>query len=119
MFKGNLTATPELKPLTFGDRQVSMARFTLAVDRIFKKANGDKDKETTFIPCEIWDTGAETLVNHCVKGDALLIEGTLKIEKWEKDGQKHSQAKIRVSNFDRLTHKKYDNKDNFHNTPSF
>jgi len=101
---GNLTADPEVKVVNSG-KQTTVANFTLAVSRVYTKANGERDKDTTFVSCEAWDTGAETIGQYCKKGDPLLVEGSLKMEQWEKDGQKHSRLKVRVSNFHLLWRK--------------
>lgn len=100
--KGNLTRDPEVKVLDLNGKKVSVANFTVAVSRFFKKANGERDKDTTFIACEAWDSGAENLGKYFVKGDPILIEGSIKVDNWEKDGQKMSRMKVRVNNFDRL-----------------
>ena len=100
--RGNLARNPEIKVLDINGKKVTVANFVLATTRFFKKANGERDKDTTFVPCEAWDTGAETIGKYVVKGDPILIEGSLKTENWEKDGQKMSRIKVRVSNFDRL-----------------
>jgi single-strand DNA-binding protein len=101
--KGNVTRDPEVKILDINNKKVTVCNFTLAVSRFFKKANGERDKDTTFVACETWDSGAETLGKYVVKGDPILIEGSLKVENWEdKDGKKMSRTKVRVTNFDRL-----------------
>ena len=97
--KGNLTRDPELKYITSG---AAVVNFTVAVSRHFKRANGEKDKETTFIPCEAWEHHAENISKLVGKGDPILIEGSLKNDTWEKDGEKRSSFKVRVFNFDRL-----------------
>lgn len=93
---GNLTRDPEIKSI---GEKTQVANFTLAVSRNFKKQNGEWGKETIFVPCEAWDSGAETLAQQYKKGDQLLVEGALKVDEWEKDGQKHSRMKVRVTNF--------------------
>lgn len=102
--KGNLVRDPEVKEVTgYEGKTTHVANFTVAVSRYFKRANGEKDKDTTFIPCEAWDTGAETLGKYCHKGDPILVKGSIKMESWEnKDGDKRSRLKVRVSTFDRL-----------------
>lgn len=102
VLKGNLTRDPEVRQVGSGDRQTSVANFTLAVNRHFKRADGSKDKETTYVECELWDTAAEHLAEYCSKGDPLLINGALKLDTWETDGNKRSKLKVRVNNFDRL-----------------
>ena len=104
ILKGNLTHDPEVKEIKYGDnKSTHVANFSIAVSRFFKRANGDKDKDTTFIPCEAWDTGAETIGKYLHKGDPVLIQGTLKMETWEtQEGAKRSRLKVRVATFDKL-----------------
>lgn len=99
IIKGNLTADPDIRVI---NEKTTVANFTVAVSRYFKKRDGTKDKETVFIPCEAWDTGAEQIGKYFVKGDGVLIEGSMKMDQWEKDGAKHSRMKIRVGNFEKL-----------------
>lgn len=102
ILRGNLTRDPELRTVKTGDKTISVVNFTLAVSRYFKKNNGDKDQDTTFIACEAWDTGAETIAKYLYKGSPLLIEGSLKNESWEQDGQKRSRMKVRILQFEML-----------------
>jgi len=100
--KGNLVKDPELKELKSGEKISSVVNFSVAVSRFYKKANGETDKSTEFIDCEAWDTGANLVAKLLKKGDPVLIEGSLKTDKWEKDGVKHSRVRVRVINFDKL-----------------
>lgn len=102
VLKGNLVRDPESREVEVSGRKTKVVNFTVAVSRFFKKANGERDKDTVFIPCEAWDTGAERIAQILKKGDPVLVEGSLKTESWEKDGQKHSRMKVRVSTFDKL-----------------
>lgn len=100
---GNFTRDPEIKILNINGKSVTVCNGTLAVSRKYKKANGETEQDTTFIPVEFWDTGAETIGKYCCKGSPLAIEGTLKTESWEdKEGKKISRLKVRVNNFDLL-----------------
>ena len=96
---GNLTRDPELKAIASG---TSVLNFGLAVSRYFKKADGSKAQDTVFIDCEAWDTGAELMHRLLKKGDGVIIEGSLKMDQWEKDGQKHTRLKVRVNNFTKV-----------------
>lgn len=42
----------------------------------------------------LWDKTAEVAARYCTKGSLVGIEGRLTYETWEKDGQKHTTAKI-------------------------
>lgn len=103
ILKGNLARDPELRVVGNGDKQTSVVNFTVATSREYTKNNGEKDKITSFINCEAWDTGAEVIGESFKKGDLVLIEGSLRNDSWEKDGVKHSTLKVRVNNFSKIT----------------
>lgn len=102
ILKGNLAAEPDAKEVSANGRDTTVVRFNLAVQRYFKRSDGTRDKDVTFIPCEAWDSGAETIKKILHKGDPVLINGALKVDQWEKDGQKFSRLKVRVQNFEKL-----------------
>lgn len=103
VLKGNLTKDPDVREVsTAGGKKTKVANFTLAISRFFKKKDGERDKDTSFILCEAWDTGAEIIEKLLKKGDPVLLNGSLKTETWEKDGVKQYRTKVRVSNFDKL-----------------
>jgi single-strand DNA-binding protein len=102
VLKGNLARDPELRTVGSGDKQTSVVNFTVATSREFTKADGEKDKITSFIQCEAWDSGAETIAETLKKGDLVFVEGSLRNDSWEKDGVKHSTLKVRVNNFAKI-----------------
>lgn len=61
-------------------------KFTLAVNRKFKDANGEKQAD--FISCVAWGHQAEFLNNYCSKGNQISIEGRIQTGSYEKDGTK-------------------------------
>jgi single-strand DNA-binding protein len=103
ILRGNLARDPELRIVNTGGKQTSVVNFTVAVSREYTKASGEKDKVTSFINCEAWDTGAEIIGSSFKKGDLVLVEGSLRNDTWEKDGVKHSSLKVRVNNFSKIT----------------
>jgi single-strand DNA-binding protein len=103
LLKGNLARDPELRTVNTGGKQTSVVNFTIAVSREYTKASGDKDKITSFINCEAWDSGAETIAESLKKGDLVMVEGSLRNDSWEKDGVKHNSLKVRVNNFSKIT----------------
>ena len=103
LLKGNLARDPEVRVVNTSGKQTSVVNFTVATSREYTKANGEKDKVTSFINCEAWDTGAEVIGSSFKKGDLVLIEGSLRNDSWEKDGVKHSTLKVRVNNFSKIT----------------
>lgn len=103
IIRGNLTRDPEARNITTGNKQTTVVNFTVATSREYTKANGERDKVTTFVPCEAWDTGAEIISESFKKGDLVMVEGSLRNDSWEKDGVKHSTLKLRVNNFSKIT----------------
>ncbi|NLL51280.1 MAG: single-stranded DNA-binding protein [Peptococcaceae bacterium] len=81
---GRLTRDPELRYTTNG---IAVATFTLAVNRNFKNAQGER--ETDFIPCVVFRQLAELCANYLSKGKLAALEGRLQIRSYEaQDGQR-------------------------------
>lgn len=84
MLIGRLTAKPELR---YTGSQVPFARFTLAVNRTFSSANGQR--ETDFISIIIWRKQAENVCNYLDKGSLVSVEGRIQTGSYDdKDGNK-------------------------------
>ena len=97
---GNLTRDPEVRVVQVSGRNTSVASFTIAVNRNFKKNNGEWGESTDFVACEAWDSGAEQLGERASKGDLVLVDDArLKTDTWETDGKKHSRLVVRVQHF--------------------
>lgn len=47
-----------------------------------------------FIDVTVWGKSAENSSQYLKKGSAALVEGRLKLDSWEKDGQKRSKLKV-------------------------
>ena len=103
ILRGNLARDPEVRKVNTGGKETVVVNFTVATSREYTKSNGDRDKVTSFINCEAWDTGAEIISESFNKGDLVMVEGSLRNDSWEKDGVKHNSFKVRVNNFSKLT----------------
>ncbi|MCG3124075.1 MAG: Single-stranded DNA-binding protein [Phycisphaerales bacterium] len=93
---GNLTRDPELRH-TSGNQAV--ANIGLAVNRRWRSPDGEQREETTFVDCEAWGKTAEVMCQYLAKGRPVFIEGRLKLDQWEKEGQKFSKLRVVVENF--------------------
>jgi single-strand DNA-binding protein len=92
---GRITHDLELKTTQSG---IACLNFSIAVDRRFKNAAGEK--ETDFIRCTAWRKTAEIIAEHFKKGHRIAITGSLQVETWEKDGQKQSMTKVLAESVD-------------------
>ena len=88
---GNLTRDPELRYIQSG---TAVTEVGLAVNDRRKTASGEWVEETTFVDITVWGRQAETVCEYLTKGSSALFEGRLKLDSWEKDGQKHSKLKV-------------------------
>ena len=87
---GNLTRDPELRYIPSG---TAVTDIGLAVnDRV--KRNDQWVDEATFVDITLWGRTAEVASEYLSKGSPVLIEGRLKLDTWEKDGQKRSKLKV-------------------------
>lgn len=82
---GRLTRDPEIR-YTQGENSMAVARFTLAVDRRFKR---DNQPTTDFISCICFRKTAEFVEKYCKKGTKLVVEGSWQTGNYtNKDGDK-------------------------------
>jgi single-strand DNA-binding protein len=87
---GNLTRDPELRYIPSG---TAVSEVGLAVNDRVKRGDQWVD-EATFVDVTLWGRTAEIANEYLSKGSPVLIEGRLKLDRWEKDGQKHSKLRV-------------------------
>jgi single-strand DNA-binding protein len=87
---GNLTRDPELRYIPSG---TAVSEIGLAVNDRVKKGDQWVD-EATFVDVTLWGRTAEIANEYLSKGSQVLIEGRLKLDRWEKEGQKHSKLRV-------------------------
>ena len=89
---GNLTRDPEFKQLTSGQ---SVCRLGLASNRTFKnRQTGATTQEVCFVDVDVWGAQGENCQKYLQKGRSVLVEGRLKLDTWEQEGQKRSRHSI-------------------------
>jgi single-strand DNA-binding protein len=97
MLIGRLTRDPETRNVSSGNAVVS---FGLATNRTYmNKSSGEKVEETTFVDIEAWGRTGETIARYMQKGRQIYVEGRLKFDTWEKDGQRRSKLSVVCDTF--------------------
>ena len=92
---GRLTKDVELK---YTPANQAVAQFTLAVNRTFKNANGER--ESDFINCVIWRKSAENFANFVKKGALVGITGRIQTRNYENaQGQRVYITEVVAENF--------------------
>ena len=92
MLIGNAGKDAELRYLANGTAQ---AKFSLAVNRNFKGADGEWKEETEWFNVVIWAALAERISQNVTKGKQIYVEGRLSTRTWDDDqGVKHYMTEV-------------------------
>ena len=85
---GRLTRDPEVR-YSSGERSIAIARYTLAVDRGFKRGGDSNEQTADFIPCIAFDKAGEFAEKYFRQGMRVLISGRIQTGSYtNKEGQK-------------------------------
>lgn len=110
---GRLTRDPDLRTTGSG---ISVATFTLAVDRQYTNSQGERGAD--FISCVIWRKAAENFANFTSKGSLVGIQGRLQTRTYDdKDGKRVYVTEVVVDNFSFLESRR--DRENRQNNPGF
>ncbi|MCL2879734.1 MAG: single-stranded DNA-binding protein [Treponema sp.] len=91
---GRLTRDAELKQTANGQ---AVCKFSIAVNR--RRKNGDQwEDEANFFDIVVWGRQGESLNQYLLKGKMVAIDGELRQDRWQQDGQNRSKVEI-VANF--------------------
>ena len=88
---GRLTRDPEVKTT---QNQISVCSFSLAVDRRFKDANGERQAD--FINCVAWRQQADLLGRYFQKGSRIGIVGNIQTRSYEVEGNRRYATEVVV-----------------------
>jgi len=86
---GNLTRDPEVRYTPSGK---AVGDLRLAITSRFKN-----NEDVCYVDVTVWDRQAETCGEYLRKGSPVMVEGRLKFDEWERDGQKRSKLSVVAS----------------------
>lgn len=98
---GRLTRDAEVSYTPGG---TAIAKFSIAVNRRVKNGDGWAD-EANYFDVQVFGKTAENLKPFLLKGKQVGVDGYLKQDRWEKDGQKFSKVTINANDIQLLTPK--------------
>ncbi|OIO60091.1 MAG: single-stranded DNA-binding protein [Verrucomicrobia bacterium CG_4_10_14_3_um_filter_43_23] len=96
MLMGNLTRDPELRVTPNG---TSVCKFGLAISRKYKAQDGSQKEEVTFVDVDAFGKQAEVVSKYFTKGKPIFVEGRLRFDQWENNGEKRSKLSIVLESF--------------------
>jgi single-strand DNA-binding protein len=95
---GRLTRDAELKYTATGQ---AVCKFSIAVNR--RRKNGEQwVEEASFFDIVLWGRQGETLNQYLTKGRSVGVDGELRQDRWEQDGQNRSKVEIIANNLQLL-----------------
>jgi len=99
---GNLGKDPEVRFLENGN---AVCKFSIGINEKYTTKAGEKKEHTEWVNIEAWGKLAELAGQYLVKGSKCFVEGKIKTDKYEKDGQTRYSTKIVASSIQFLSPK--------------
>jgi len=94
---GNITRDPELRQTTGG---TGVCSFSVATNRTYNDAQGQKQTQTEFHNVVAWGKQGETIAQYMKKGSMIYVEGRLQTRQWQdKQGAKHYRTEVIMEGF--------------------
>jgi single-strand DNA-binding protein len=91
---GRLTRDAEYKVLPSGQ---AVCNFSVAVNR--RRKNGDAwEDEANYFDIVLWGKQADSLNRYLVKGKQIGVDGELRQDRWQQEGQNRSKVVISANN---------------------
>jgi single-strand DNA-binding protein len=91
---GRLTRDAEYKVLPSGQ---AVCNFSIAVNR--RRKNGDNwEDEANYFDIVLWGKQADSLNRYLVKGKQIGVDGELRQDRWQQEGQNRSKVVISAIN---------------------
>jgi len=93
LLMGNLTRDPEVKYTPKGN---AVGDLSIAINDSYKAQDGTIKETVTYVDIEVWGRTAENCKQYLSKGRPVFVEGQLRLDQWEQEGQKRSKLKVRA-----------------------
>jgi single-strand DNA-binding protein len=113
---GNLGLDPETRYTPEG-KQVT--RFRMAVNRVFKNREGESIEDTQWFNIEAWSGLAKVIEEYLQSGDRVYIEGRLRTDIYQKNGETKYFTKVVVNELIMLGGGKRGGEDSEEDEPPF
>jgi single-strand DNA-binding protein len=106
MIIGNLGRDPEMRYTPSGQ---AVTQFTVAVNRNYKDAQGERQEETEWFRVVAWGQQAEFSAEYLRKGAKVYVEGRIQTRQWEgQDGQKRYTTELVANTIQTLERRQRD-----------
>lgn len=93
---GHIGKDPEVRHLDSG---VAVASFSLATNESYTDKSGNKVTNTEWHNVSVFGKLADVIEKWCKQGQLIYVEGKLKTDSYEKNGEKRYSTKVICSEF--------------------
>lgn len=101
---GRLTADPKGSTTANGK---TVANFSLAIDRYYKDANGETQKDADFFQIACYNSLAKFVLDYIHKGDKIFVSGFMKQSKWtDTNGNKRERVGVIAQSIETMSSKR-------------
>jgi single-strand DNA-binding protein len=87
---GRVTSAAELK---FHSPELAICTFSIAVNRSVKR-QGEWEDAASFFDVTVFGRRAETVSKYLLKGKQVAVDGELRQDRWDKDGERRSKVHV-------------------------
>lgn len=95
--QGNVTRDPVVTLLPTGTKK---ANFSIAVnEKPYTNKNGEEIRPVHYFDVESFGSGADAVADKIKKGTSVTVQGMLRQDRWEKDGEKRQKVYVRCTEF--------------------
>ncbi len=92
MIIGNVGNEPEMRFIASGK---PVTTFSVATNRVYSSADGERKEETEWFNIVVWNKLAELCNQFLGKGRLVYVEGRMRTRSWDgQDGQKHYRTEL-------------------------
>lgn len=92
--------------IKFLDSGVAVASFPLAIDEYKREKDQWVKTGTAWYKINVWGDDAEPVTEAVVKGDHVIVVGTLKVSTYERDGETKATADVKAKTVGVIPRKK-------------
>ena len=89
---GNLGSDPEMRAMSNGNHVTNLSLATSSSWR--DKISGEQKERTEWHKVVLFNQLAEIANEHLKKGSKIFVEGELRPQEWEREGQKHHTTQV-------------------------
>lgn len=90
---GHISSEPEMRFTSSGK---PVCNFNVAVNHVFTSSDGNRQQETDWFSCVVWNRLAEVVNLYGAKGKLIYVSGRIKLHTWQAKENKENRARLEL-----------------------